>query len=90
MGMNFPDSPHRMSFTAYFLAVGYWLDQHFSHVTRYTQDIMETFMFWEKRLFPVIPGSPHKMQFVAFSQVIEYLRENLCIFCVRKYHGTGI
>ena len=43
-----------------------------------------------KNIVTSFPGSPHKMQFAAFSQVIEYLWENLCIFCVMKYHGTGI
>ena len=43
-----------------------------------------------KNIVTSFPGSPHKMQFVAFSHVIEYLWENLCIFCVMKYHRTGI
>ena len=43
-----------------------------------------------KNIVTSFPGSLHKMQFAAFSQVIEYLWENLCIFHVMKYHVTGI
>ena len=43
-----------------------------------------------KNIVTSFPGSPHKMQFAAFSQVIEYLWEDLCIFHVMKYHVTGI
>ena len=43
-----------------------------------------------KNMATNFPGSPHKMQFAAFSQVMEYLWEILWICCVMKYHGTGI